>query len=166
MARALANAGRGPTRSLLVLAGVAVLASCSGNGGPLASASWIERAFVSAEATWDLNHDGNVTCGEWKQYASRLFREADANRDGLLSREEFAALGRVDRLFDTVGFDYFDSDGDGRISMSELVDKPNPAFALLDKNGDCIISPDERLHLHDDNVGTGGSKKGKRRGGM
>jgi hypothetical protein len=25
-----------------------------------------------------------------------------------------------------------------------VVDKPNPAFALLDTNHDCIISPEER----------------------
>jgi hypothetical protein len=40
---------------------------------------------------------------------------------------------------------YFDADGDGRLSLAEMTDKPNPAFALLDKNGDCVLSADERV---------------------
>jgi Ca2+-binding EF-hand superfamily protein len=75
-----------------------------------------------------------------------LFREADTNRDGILTREEFAALGRRDRLFETVGMSYFDANADGRLTLAEMTDKPNPAFALLDKNGDCVISADERVH--------------------
>jgi Ca2+-binding EF-hand superfamily protein len=149
-----------------LLVGAALLAGCAGHASPLASASPTEREFLRAEATWDLNHDGNVTCDEWKQYAGGLFRDADVNRDGALSREEFAAMSKVDRLFETVGFAYFDADGDGRITLSELVDKPNPAFALLDKNGDSVISPEERLHFSDKGTGASGSKKGgKRRGG-
>lgn len=97
-----------------------------------------------AVVTWDLNHDGDVTCEEWKGYATTLFREADANRDSLLTREEFAVLARTDRLFETVGFDYFDANADGRLTLAEFVDKPNPAFTILDKNGDCRIGPDER----------------------
>jgi Ca2+-binding EF-hand superfamily protein len=76
---------------------------------------------------------------------SGLFREADTNRDGILTREEYAQLTRRDRLFETVGMNYFDANADGRLSLSEMVDKPNPAFALLDKNGDCVIASDERV---------------------
>ena len=70
-----------------------------------------------------------MTCDEWKQYVTSLFREADANHDGVLTREEYAALSRRDRLFETVGFDYWDANHDGRISLSETVDKlirPSP----------------------------------------
>ena len=56
-------------------------------------------------------------------------------------------MSRQDRLFATIGFAYFDADGDGRITLAELADKPNPAFALLDRNGDCTISPNERINL-------------------
>src|SRR5262245_16877691 len=134
-------------RSVLVLANLVVLAGCGGNGGPLASASQTDLKFVEAVATWDMNHDGNITCDEWKQYATGLFRGADTNRDGFLAREEYAAMSRVDRLFATIGFAYFDANGDGRISLAELIDKPNPAFGLLDRNGDCTISPNERINL-------------------
>ena len=82
------------------------------------AATPVEREFAAAAVTWDLNKDGDVTCDEWKQYVTGLFREADANRDGNLTRAEFAALGRRDRLLETVGLNYFDANADGRLSVS------------------------------------------------
>jgi Ca2+-binding EF-hand superfamily protein len=131
---------------LLVLLALPLQGGCStGSGSPLDKASAIDREFVIAAVTWDLNKDGDVTCDEWKQYVTSLFRESDANHDGVLTREEDAALSRKDRLFETVGFDYWDANHDGRISLSEMVDKPNPAFTLLDKNHDCVLTHDERV---------------------
>jgi Ca2+-binding EF-hand superfamily protein len=134
-------------RSVRVLAGVLMLAGCGGNTGPLASVSPTDLKFVAAVATWDVNRDGNVTCSEWKQYSASLLKNADRDRDGILARQEFEAMSRQDRLFATIGLAYFDADGDGRITLPELADKPNPAFALLDRNGDCTISPNERINL-------------------
>jgi hypothetical protein len=132
--------------ALPLLLAAALLAGCSsGSGSPLDNASLIEREFAAAAVTWDLNKDGDVTCDEWKQYVTSLFREADADHDGMLTREEFAALTRRDRLFETAGFNYFDANGDGRLSLSEMVDKPNPAFLLLDRNHDCVLTRDERV---------------------
>lgn len=37
----------------------------------------------------------------------------------------------------------FDTDGDGRISLAELVNGDAPAFAKGDKNGDRILSSEE-----------------------
>ena len=53
-------------------------------------------------------------------------------------------MARVDRLFDVANFDYFDGNGDGKVTSAEIVDRPNPAFRLLDKNDDCVIGRDEK----------------------
>jgi hypothetical protein len=82
--------------------------------------------------------------------------------NGNLTRAEFAALGRRDRLFETVGFNYFDANADGRLTLAEMTEKPNPAFALLDKNGDCVISADERVQRRIDRE-EGKSPTGRRR---
>jgi len=148
-------------RLALLLAAVALTACATGNNSPLASASPLEREFAAAAITWDLNKDGDVTCDEWKLYVAGLFRDADVDGDGFLTRAEFAALSRSDRLFEAAGFDYFDVNGDGRLSLSEITEKPNPAFLLLDKNNDCVISAGERLQLR--GRSGGGNKGGGRR---
>jgi Ca2+-binding EF-hand superfamily protein len=136
----------------------AAASGCSGNQTPFESASATEREFAAAAATWDLNHDGDVTCDEWKQYVGGLFREADVNRDGALTREEFAVMGKRDRLFETIGFKYFDADSDGRITLAEIAERPNPAFTLLDANKDCVLTPEERRHAIARPGGKGGQK--------
>jgi hypothetical protein len=88
-----------------------VVQGCTTNKSPLASASPLHRQFAAASVTWDINHDGDVTCEEWKQYASTLFHEADSNHDGVLTQEEYSAMSRRDKLFEMAGFTYFDADG-------------------------------------------------------
>ena len=149
---------RGGSAWLALLLSVAALTACAtGDTSLLASATPVERGFALAA----------VTCDEWKQYVAGLFREVDANRDGFLTRQEFAALARSDRLFEVAGFDYFDANSDGRLSLSEMADKPNPAFQLLDKNGDCVISAEERVnqrsYARDDGKSQGAASPSGRR---
>ncbi|MGO8952116.1 MAG: EF-hand domain-containing protein [Rhodomicrobium sp.] len=99
----------------------------------------VDGAFIRAAATWDLNHDGNVTCEEWRQYALSVFQEADTNHDGKLTPEEFGKLAKIDRLFLTANFAYYDTDKKGFVTQAEFVDKPNPAFLELDKDKTCVI---------------------------
>jgi Ca2+-binding EF-hand superfamily protein len=99
----------------------------------------IDGAFIRAAATWDLNHDGNVTCDEWRQYAASVFKDADLNHDGKLTREEFDRLAKIDRLFLLANFDYYDTDRKGHVTLADLVDHPNPAFKELDKDNTCVI---------------------------
>ena len=132
----------------------------------MANLSPAEKAFIEAAPTWDLDKDGVVTCEEWKQYAADLFREADADHDGQLTREEFQAVAQQDRLFVTADFSYFDADADGRVSLAELADKPNPAFVLLDKDNDCRLTSDEMRSSGNRSEGHhGGGGGGHHRGG-
>jgi Ca2+-binding EF-hand superfamily protein len=100
----------------------------------------IEGTFIRAAATWDLNHDGKVTCDEWRAYAASLFKEADTNHDGKLTKEEFERLPKIDRLFEVANFEYYDVNKQGYITQADFVDRPNPAFAELDKDHTCVLS--------------------------
>ncbi len=100
----------------------------------------IEGSFIRAVQTWDLNHDGKVTCEEWRTYAASLFKEADSDHDGKLTREEFAKLAKIDRLFEVANFDYYDVNKQGYVTQADFVDRPNPAFAALDHDKSCVIN--------------------------
>jgi hypothetical protein len=113
-----------------------LLAGCSGSS----SLGEVDRVFLSAAGGWDRDRDGVVTCEEWRAYAGELFDGADANHDGFLDRAEYATLISTDRMFQTVEFRYYDADGDTKLARTEFVDKPNRAFALLDKNNSCVLT--------------------------
>ena len=135
-------------------AALLALAMCGGCGSGAAITSpflpsSIENEFIGAVTTWDLNRDGDVTCEEWRGYVTDLFREADANRDGVLTPDEYAVLARRDRLFEYLGFKYFDTAGKGQLTLAQMADKPNPAFTRLDTNRDCRITPSERAGIPD-----------------
>jgi hypothetical protein len=121
---------------------LAVLAGCSGNPFGGSSISDTDRVFLLAAGNWDRNHDSIVTCDEWKAYASELFDQADANRDGSVDETEFKTIISTDRMFETVNLGYYDANGDGRVSREEFVEKPNRAFVLLDHNKQCQLTSD------------------------
>lgn len=124
-------------RTVSVSALALVVAACS------SSVPDVDRVFLSAAGNWDRNRDGVVTCDEWKAYAAELFDAADANRDGTLDRAEYAKVISTDRMFETVDLSYYDGDKDGKITRSEFVEKPNRAFALLDKGNECKLSANQ-----------------------
>jgi hypothetical protein len=123
--------GAGACASAVLLA---ALAGCGGSSIPDT-----DRVFLSAAGNWDRNRDGIVTCDEWKAYAGELFDAADANHDGFVDRTEYATIVATDRMFQTVEFGYYDANGDGKLARTEFVDKPNRAFALLDKGNTCRL---------------------------
>lgn len=113
-----------------------LLGACSSG----ASLGDVDRVFLSAAGNWDTNRDGVVTCDEWRAYAGELFDSADANHDGFVERTEYVKIISTDRMFQTVDLSYYDADGDGKLTRAEFVDKPNRAFALLDKSNECKLS--------------------------
>ncbi|HVJ76584.1 MAG TPA: histidine kinase, partial [Hyphomicrobium sp.] len=80
-----------------------------------------------------------VTCNEWKSYAEDLFNGADTNHDDSLDATEWPNLLKTDRLFQTANLEYYDANNDAKVSRAEFVDKPNPAFVLMDKAGSCKL---------------------------
>ena len=52
-------------------------AGCAGTSPGLSDT--IEGSFIRAAQTWDLNHDGEVTCEEWRIYAASLFKDVDSD---------------------------------------------------------------------------------------
>jgi hypothetical protein len=127
------RAWRSNVGALLIMA----LAGCSGGGSSLGE---VDRVFLSAAGSWDTNRDGVVTCNEWRAYANDLFSGADANGDGAVDRIEYGTIVSTDRMFQTVEFRYYDANRDGKVDRHEFVDKPNRAFALLDKSNTCQLT--------------------------
>ncbi|MGE5267783.1 MAG: EF-hand domain-containing protein [Deltaproteobacteria bacterium] len=140
-----------PTMALarwLVAAATATLAGCSSMPSLTgASASSMDRTFISAAQTWDFDKDGSVTCDEWKNYVATLVRESDGNGDGALDAEDFKKLAKTDQLFSVADLSYYDTNGDGRVTIEEMTAKPNAAFKLLDKNGVCRIDRNESVRV-------------------
>lgn len=99
-----------------------------------------DRVFLSAAGSWDRNRDGVVTCEEWRAYAAELFTAADGNGDGYVERTEYPSITGTDKMFETVGFSYYDADGDGKLTRPEFVDKPNRAFDLLGQAKECQLT--------------------------
>ena len=131
------------SRFISLLLGLGASAAILAGGGCATTspgdATTVDGAFIRAAQTWDINHDGNVTCDEWKSYALSLFKEADANHDGRLTPDEFAKLASMDHLFDTANFQYYDKDNKGYVTQADFVDRANPAFTQLDKDNTCVL---------------------------
>ncbi len=140
----------------LMMASAAGLAACGGGSGlgggfsnPFSQGtSDFDMTFLTASSTWDLNKDGTVTCDEWKQYATEIFRGADLDKDGSLTVSEWSGMTSVDKLFVTANHDYYDANNDGKVSLEELTGKRNQAFILLDKNNDCQLGHDEKASVY------------------
>lgn len=130
-----------------VIAGIAaaccgLLAACSGGGlGSLTGGpSDIDRTFLLAAGNWDRNKDGVVSCEEWKAYAGELFNIGDSGRKGFVAKEDWAAIVKVDRMFETVDFSYYDRNSDGKIERAELVDRQSRVFELADRDKNCQLT--------------------------
>lgn len=142
---------RATTKHHLVLLATLALAGCGGAKlpsmgsitGNSKSISDTDRVFLMAAGSWDRNRDNQVTCDEWKAYATELFNGADANGDDAIDETEWANIVKVDRMFMTANLDYYDANNDGKVSRAEFVDRPNTAFTLLDPQGTCVLSGDQ-----------------------
>jgi EF hand len=134
-------------KSILIITSLLTLGACStspmsaiGSITGTKSVSETDRVFLMAAGSWDRNHDNNVTCDEWKAYATELFNGADANRDDAVDASEWGRIVAVDRMFETANLSYFDANGDGKVTRAEMVERQNPAFKLMDTGKTCSLS--------------------------
>jgi len=94
----------------------------------------------------DRNRDGRVTVSEWDD-TRQAFRDADANRDNVLSRAEYNAAVGVSTPVGTSGtrndqFDQLDANRNNRLERNEWRDGAE-SFNWLDRNGDGWLSRGE-----------------------
>jgi hypothetical protein len=100
--------------------------------------------FLAWATDWgDPKGEGVYTCEQWKQYATKVFNEADRNHDGYVDTQEFEAIRKAHAMFKDADVGYFDDNRDGRMSRGEFVDKPNPLFTRYDKKGTCRVTLDD-----------------------
>ncbi len=130
-------------RVIFCLAAAGLAASCAGSSGPDISA--IDKSFLGGIGSYDQNHDGVVTCDEWRTAAANKFSKANRSGSGFLTGDEFSNLATSDRTFLAATFKYYDVNGDGKIDKKEFVERPNPAFTYADKDKDCRLTDLELL---------------------
>jgi Ca2+-binding EF-hand superfamily protein len=120
----------------------------------------------------DANHDGKITAAEVAAAHARrawqtggetaqapgftgLYARADTNKDNVLTRAEFDAMGqelkaRMEHASVARGgmairmFDRSDANRDGRVTLAEMQQAALAQFDRMDLNHDGTVTPDER----------------------
>ncbi|MBY0420903.1 MAG: hypothetical protein K2Q06_01280 [Parvularculaceae bacterium] len=90
----------------------------------------------------DKNGDGFITREELGERGDRLFAEADANKDGKLSRDELRAFHEARRAEHEKRV-FPDANGDGAVTRDEWAKGAGQRFDELDANKDGKLTPDE-----------------------
>jgi len=90
----------------------------------------------------DTDGDGAVSVAELKARHQEFVARADANRDGVITREEMQAL-RAKRRAARQARRFPDANGDGVVDQAEYQSAAAERFAKLDKDGDGALTEDE-----------------------
>jgi hypothetical protein len=113
---------------------------------------------------YDANKDGKLTQAEIDQNRTQWYGDFDADKNGGLTLQEFTNLWLKARNEMIVReFQFFDRDGNGSLTIAEYQAPMQNMVATRDRNGDGVLSQDDRrmrLRHHD------GDGPGKGRGMM
>lgn len=91
-----------------------------------------------AAALTDHDGDGRITRTEYREAVTAIAIAADADKDGLITPEEFA--------FTPADLALFDNNGDGvvtSVGVQEFIDGMDVAFDAMDADMDGALSADE-----------------------
>ena len=139
---------------LLALSSALLLTACASKRpddrhgppqGPAMDPARMEEMVRLYTERWDYNNDGAATCDDINVARSRLFRLLDEDKDGQLTSGEYRHAKFEDKSFLFFDFLRIDTNGDGAVSVDELVAVPNSQFMAADKDHDCRISPNEAM---------------------
>ncbi|WP_158285711.1 EF-hand domain-containing protein [Pseudohoeflea suaedae] len=94
---------------------------------------------------FDADDDGAISMEEFMEMGPGMIEGADADADGEITFDEMKAAweARREERMKKRFLRRFDVDGDGKVSVSELKDRQEKRFALLDANNDGVISKQE-----------------------
>ena len=94
---------------------------------------------------YDTDKDGKITQAEIDQNRTAWHGEFDADKNASLSLEEFRALWLKARGEMIVReFQFFDSDGNGQVTLEEYQEPLSGLVASRDRNGDGVLSREDR----------------------
>lgn len=90
----------------------------------------------------DANRDGQVTRAELIIWRSANFARFDRNHDGLLAPDDIPALLRSSAVGVQLAgmIKHYDGNGDNRLTRAEFTDGPTPLFDLADANHDGLVT--------------------------
>lgn len=121
---------------------------------PAARAARVGKRF----AKLDKNADGGIARDEVPKMPEPRFSQMDSDGNGVISSDEFAAARSAKghgKRWGKGKLPNVDTNGDGKIDVAEAQAAAAQRFAKMDKNGDGVITEDERTHP---------GRKGKARG--
>lgn len=112
-------------------------------GAILAATAASAQPRGGAVNAMDANADGKVTAAEMDAHQEKLMREADADGDGALSRDELRAY-RARKRAERQAKNNPDLNDDGLVDRNEFRVAADKRFDRLDRNGDGVLSEDEK----------------------
>lgn len=125
-----------PTLVTSVLIGPALILAAPGHAQ---SRDQMQQLLARADA----NGDGDITRAEFDRVRTDMFVRLDRNDDGNVDSKDRPRMfgDRFDQAYRMLSS--LDTNGDRRVSRSELANGEAPAFVAGDTNGDAVLSRTE-----------------------